>query len=322
MSKSFSSVSSKSSKSKCQPLSHVKCEFSNICDVIESLPMFSSRFEIVKKLKFCKKRAVYHVIDRNDNCHAVVKFIIKHNMRKRNLALLHFIKNCNHPNIYTIYEVGTAGAFNIVISKYIEGKVLNKYLKESSKKAINDVLKGILTGLKYLHDRNIQHVDIKPSNIIVASDGTPKIIDFDLSKLVKDEYVQDDLIMGTFPYIPKEIFSDKKFYLKSDVWSLGVSLIKIFYHENLNIKNTNKVDDLSNTITNDNILETLTKSTVTLIHDYNKNNCEFYEEYSRFNFCIFKKRLGKKLCKIIQAMVTIDVDIRPTVDDVLAMMES
>jgi serine/threonine protein kinase len=212
--------------------SYMSCEYSNICDRIESLPIFCERFDIIKKIKSCSKRAIYNVIDKKNNQNSIVKFIIKHNISEHSTALLYYIKQINNQYIYKITEIGEAGGFLIIISKYIEGQLFDEFTKTATNESIIKVIKGIIQGLNILHSHNIQHVDIKPSNIIVSNKFIPTIIDFDLSKVIKNDFIEDSIISGTFPYIPRETFEEKKYYLKSDIWSLGVTIIRSLYIDN------------------------------------------------------------------------------------------
>ena len=221
----------KTSDIKCN-ITYVSCEYSNICDRIESLPIFCERFDIIKKIKSCSKRAIYNVIDKKNNQNSIVKFIIKHNISEHSTALLYYIKQINNQYIYKITEIGEAGGFLIIISKYIEGKLFDEFTKTATSESIIKVIKGIIQGLNILHSHNIQHVDIKPSNIIVSNTFIPTIIDFDLSKIIKNDFIEDSIITGTFPYIPRETFEEKKYYLKSDIWSLGVTIIRSLYIDN------------------------------------------------------------------------------------------
>jgi serine/threonine protein kinase len=286
---------------------YISCEYANLCKTAESLPIFK-RFEIKERIKYSNKRAVYRVMDKKYDRDSIVKVMIKRNMDEKNFSIFHFLKNNPHPNIYNIYEIGEAGGFYVILSEYIHGIMFSKFAKKTHDiEEYKYVLKGLLNGIEFLHKNNIEHVDIKPSNIIVNKELCPKIIDFDLAKLIHGEYVKDNVVMGTFPYIPREIFVKKKYYLKSDIWSLGVSAIKGLYYFDRD------KDSVS--------LPTLTQSIRQISLDFpdgdGDGDPDFYLEYADFDFCIFEKKIGKHMCKVIKSMCNINVEDRPTATELL-----
>lgn len=92
----------------------------------------------------------------------------------------------------------------------------------------------ILHGMNYLHNHNIIHRDIKPSNIFVNMDGTVKIADFGISKVLDQtqtinmSYTSSDgsspKLTGTPMYSSPEICRNEQVSFKSDVWSMGCLL--------------------------------------------------------------------------------------------------
>jgi serine/threonine protein kinase len=295
-------------------LSHMNYELENICNMIEILPIFCSRFKIINKIKSCFKRAIYHAFDNKFKTNAIVKFIVKHNIRPQTIALLQYIKNNTSPYIYNIYEVGDAGGFYIIISKYIEGVTLDKYMINIPNESRIKIIKDILKGIKFLHDNYIQHVDIKPTNIIVSEGEIPIIIDLDSAKIIKKEFYYDTVIIGTIPYIPYEIYEHKRYYLKSDIWSFGVTLIKIFHH----IFGKNMTEYGQNSC----VIKSLSLPSVTFVTNKNYSEIKFYEEFSKFDFKELEEYIGKKLSYIIKIMVTEDVMLRPSATDLLNMFDT
>jgi NIMA (never in mitosis gene a)-related kinase len=83
----------------------------------------------------------------------------------------------------------------------------------------------MLKGLKSLHDRSILHRDLKSANIFMYQNGTAKIGDLNVSKIMKEKlsYTQT----GTPFYASPEIWRDKPYDFKSDVWSLGVIIYEL-----------------------------------------------------------------------------------------------
>src|SRR6266487_1592793 len=91
----------------------------------------------------------------------------------------------NHPNILTVYDVGTHEDSPYVVSELLEGQTLRSRLDESplpSRKAM-DYASQIARGLSAAHDKGIVHRDLKPENLFLTSDGRVKILDFGLARL-------------------------------------------------------------------------------------------------------------------------------------------
>lgn len=146
------------------------------------------------------------------------------------------ISALNHPNIVTVFDVGTIEGINYIATEYVEGKTLREVVGNGLK--LKDIL-GILIqsceALSAAHERGIIHRDIKPENIIVRPDGYVKILDFGLAKLSELDFntirnftkTQKGVIIGTPAYMSPEQVADEKVDHRTDLWSLGVVLYEL-----------------------------------------------------------------------------------------------
>ncbi|XBI76624.1 hypothetical protein VPH35_069839 [Triticum aestivum] len=93
------------------------------------------------------------------------------------------------------------------------------------------IIKGVCEGLNFLHTGSedpICHLDLKPANILLDKDMTPKIADFGLSRLFASAQTHiTTQIIGTLGYMPPEFIERGKITPKFDIFSLGVIIIKI-----------------------------------------------------------------------------------------------
>ncbi|MBC2899794.1 hypothetical protein CFC21_112614, partial [Triticum aestivum] len=93
------------------------------------------------------------------------------------------------------------------------------------------IIKGICNGLKYLHeelDPPMSHLDLKLANILLNENMVPKITDFGLSRFFDGKKTQTTKsIIGTRGYLPPEYIDGEIISIKSDIFSLGVVIIKI-----------------------------------------------------------------------------------------------
>ncbi|MGA7937402.1 MAG: serine/threonine-protein kinase, partial [Kovacikia sp.] len=117
-----------------------------------------------------------------------------------------------------------------LVQQFIEGQTLQQEIQQQgvfSEQKIREVLAGILPILKFIHDKQVIHRDITPSNIIRRkSDNRLMLIDFGVSKLISAETsAQPGTKIGTEGYAPMEQLRSGKAYPASDIYSLGATCI-------------------------------------------------------------------------------------------------
>ncbi len=146
----------------------------------------------------------------------------------------------NHPNILTVYDVGTHQGAPYVVSELLEGESLKSRLRgapHSPRRAI-DYARQIAEGLAAAHDRGIVHRDLKPDNIFVTSAGRVKILDFGLAKLTQpaDDAARNagpltetgpGTVMGTAGYMSPEQVRGETVDHRSDIFSFGAVLYEM-----------------------------------------------------------------------------------------------
>ena len=93
----------------------------------------------------------------------------------------------NHPNIITIYDIGSEGGIDFVVMEYVAGKTLDQLIPRKGMR-LNETLKlaiQIADALAKAHSAGIIHRDLKPTNVMVTDDGLVKVLDFGLAKLTE-----------------------------------------------------------------------------------------------------------------------------------------
>ena len=93
----------------------------------------------------------------------------------------------NHPNVVTIYEVGTDGGISYIAMELVEGKTLRELIAAGPlpQRKILHLGAQIADGLAKAHAAGVVHRDFKPENLMVSDDGFVKIVDFGLAKLTE-----------------------------------------------------------------------------------------------------------------------------------------
>ncbi|KAK4490094.1 hypothetical protein RD792_000750 [Penstemon davidsonii] len=116
--------------------------------------------------------------------------------------------------LYIFLELVTKGSLLSLYQKY--------YLRDSQ---VSAYTRQILHGLKYLHDRDVVHRDIKCANILVDTNGLVKLADFGLAKATKLNDVKS--CKGTAFWMAPEVVRSRGYGLAADIWSLGCTVLEM-----------------------------------------------------------------------------------------------
>lgn len=151
--------------------------------------------------------------------------------RKRLAEEADRLARLNHPNIvhFINYHIDETGSIYLIM-EYAGGHSLEEYIKNVSglivEEKICSFFEPLLDAFDYAHKHKIIHKDIKPSNIIITNEGTPKILDFGIAALLdeREDTTDKDVIMGTPSYMSPEQVRGESLDQRSDIYSLGVLL--------------------------------------------------------------------------------------------------
>jgi predicted ATPase/serine/threonine protein kinase len=147
----------------------------------------------------------------------------------------------NHPNILTVFQMGTHEDAPYMVSELLEGGTLREQLKRGPLpiRRVIDYGVQIARGLAAAHERGIVHRDLKPENLFVTKDGRVKILDFGLAKLTQRAWTIDgkaptisDLtepgaVLGTVGYMSPEQVSGKAADHRADIFAFGAVLYEM-----------------------------------------------------------------------------------------------
>ena len=196
-------------------------------------------FEIICKLGSGGFSKVYKVKRKIDNqIYALKKVQILNLSEKQKLSSLNEIRVL--ASIKNKYIINYKEAFIdekdctlCLVMEYADKGDLEKRIKEQKEKGkyfnekdIWKVFIQIVNGLKSLHDQGIMHRDIKSSNIFLFSNGMAKIGDLNVCKILSNDNLGHTQA-GTPAYAAPEVWMEKPYGLKSDIWSLGCVLYEM-----------------------------------------------------------------------------------------------
>ena len=161
------------------------------------------------------------------------------------------MKKLNHPNITKILEMFEDEKYFMIIMEYINGGNLFSFVKKRrklSEKTAKFLFRQIIQGIKYIHEQNIAHRDIKLENLLIDLNNNVKICDFGIGRKIKNKNQLLHDQCGTLMYMAPEILlsSKEKGYepFPVDIWSSGISLyIMLSGTLPFNYKNKKNEDD-------------------------------------------------------------------------------
>ena len=141
----------------------------------------------------------------------------------------------NHPNIVTVFDVGTEGGVEFIATEFVEGETLRQRMMRGPVPLHHVVKIGVEVGraLVAAHEAWIVHRDVKPENIMLRRDGGIKVLDFSIARLIGGGESTDPLrrpggFAGTLAYLsPEQVRGEPIIDTRSDIYSLGVVLYEM-----------------------------------------------------------------------------------------------
>jgi len=135
----------------------------------------------------------------------------------------------DHPHIAKLLDGGTtAEGLPYLVMEYVEGVPLDVYARRQKLLAWErvEIVLRICNGVQYAHANLVVHCDLKPSNILVTADGTPKLLDFGISKVLDEALLSRTATtpLMTPRFASPEQIKRERITIASDVYSLGVLL--------------------------------------------------------------------------------------------------
>jgi serine/threonine protein kinase/TolB-like protein/Tfp pilus assembly protein PilF len=211
------------------------------------VPQLISHYRIIKQIGAGGMCDVYLAEDTVLKRKVALKILSQEKFSNRD-SQRRFIKEAeatarlDHPNICSIYEVGSDCGLCFIAIQYIEGQTLANRMKGDplGVEEITNISEQIADALVEAHAKGIIHRDIKPQNIMITSRGWVKVLDFGLAKVThehrlaapSEEPTQSVLtgpgvLVGTIPYFSPEQARGEPIDARSDIFSFGVVIYEL-----------------------------------------------------------------------------------------------
>lgn len=148
----------------------------------------------------------------------------QHFLRERRI-----LARLEHPHIARFLDAGREAGKPYLVMEFIEGRALHAYCAEEQLDLEGrlGLMCAICDAVGFAHRNLIVHRDIKPSNILVTDDGSPKLLDFGIARLLEDDHAPTATRLMTPNYASPEQLQGEQVTTASDVYSLGVVLYEL-----------------------------------------------------------------------------------------------
>ena len=142
----------------------------------------------------------------------------------------------DHPNIVRIFDVGQNNSMHYLVMEYVDGQTLDKIIQQSGSIACGRAVEYVTqaaAGLQHAFEKGFVHRDIKPANLMLARDGTVKILDMGLARSFDTddkltEVLDNGAVVGTADYIsPEQAMNCPNLDIRADLYSLGATFFTL-----------------------------------------------------------------------------------------------
>lgn len=198
--------------------------------------LIDGKYKILNEIGHGGMSTVYLAINEKANKPWAIKEVRKscrkdfQVIRQSLLMEMELLKKLKHPNLPSIVDVIDDKDNLLIVMDYIEGNTLEKLLIEQGVQKQEDVVEWAIQlcdVLDYLHTRKpaVIYRDMKPSNVMLKSDGSVVLIDFGTAREYKVQNTSDTTCLGTQGYAAPEQFGDMgQTDARTDIYCLGATL--------------------------------------------------------------------------------------------------
>ncbi len=200
--------------------------------------LLSKRYKLIDQLGRGAMGAVFKAFDVQLQSVVAIK-VLPQDLASDETSLKNFVQEAKaamaltHPNILRVYNLESDERGKFIVMEYIDGENLTQIQTRQAgafdPKQAADLIIPICEALHYAHGRKLVHRDIKPVNIMVDREGTPKLADFGIARVMEDNQyrMSGRFVAGTLAYMSPEQISGNPIDARSDIYSLGATLYEM-----------------------------------------------------------------------------------------------
>ena len=215
-------------------------------------------YKILRELHASKRSQLYLALDRQTYKTVVIK-TPSVNFEDEPQYIDGFLqeewagRRIHNDHVLKVLESNNRRRFLYIVTEYIDGQTLEQWINDHPQASIAEVrpiIEQIVIGVRAFQRKEMVHQDLKPSNIMINSEGTVKIIDFGSTKIAGTQEISSPVmrgeLLGTLDYAAPEYFQESTGTSISDIYSIGVIAYemltgKLPYGGPLNASNLRKI---------------------------------------------------------------------------------
>ena len=197
--------------------------------------LLDNRYEILEVIGSGGMAVVYKARCHRLNRLVAIKilkddFVEDDEFRRRFHAESQAIAMLSHPNIVSVYDVSTSDEADYIVMELIDGISLKQYMEKKGilnwKETLHFAIQ-IAKALDHAHSRGVVHRDIKPHNVMVLKNGSVKVSDFGIARMMSKGNTLTKEALGSVHYISPEQAKGGRVDNRSDIYSLGVVMYEM-----------------------------------------------------------------------------------------------
>ena len=197
--------------------------------------LLDGRYEILEIIGVGGMAVVYKAMDHRLNRLVAVKilkddYLGDADFRRRFHGESQAVAMLSHPNIVSVYDVSRNDGMEYIVMELIDGITLKQYMDNRAPLSWRETLHfsmQIAKALEHAHSRGIIHRDIKPHNVMILKDGSVKVADFGIARIVSAQNTLTKEALGSVHYISPEQAKGARVDNRSDIYSLGVVMYEM-----------------------------------------------------------------------------------------------
>ncbi len=197
--------------------------------------MLDDRYEILEVLGTGGMAVVYKAKCHRLNRMVAIKILRDENMqdddfRRRFHAEGQAVGMLSHPNIVSVYDVSSVDGVDYIVMELVDGITLKQYMERKGVLNWKETLHfatQIAKALDHAHSRGLVHRDIKPHNVMVLKNGSVRVTDFGIARIMSKSNTLTKEALGSVHYISPEQARGGRVDHRSDLYSLGVVMYEM-----------------------------------------------------------------------------------------------